>query len=65
MKRDDPAVTAMREHMLAHLDSVSDCDERRALTQELQAYFWRYPFSVEDIPAALPASRCLRRVKSL
>ncbi len=21
-----------------------------ALTQELQAYFWRYPFSVEDIP---------------
>ena len=50
MKRDDPAVTAMREHMLAHLDSVSDCDERRALTQELQAYFWRYPFSVEDIP---------------
>ncbi len=49
MKREDPAVTAMREHMLAHLDSISDADERQALTKELQAYLWRYPFSVEEL----------------
>ena len=52
MKREDPAVTAMREHMLAHLDTVADSDERRALTQELQSYFYRYTFSVKEIPGA-------------
>ena len=39
----------MQEHMLAHLDRIADGDERRALMQELHAYFYRYPFSVEEI----------------
>ena len=52
MKREDPAVTPMREHLLAHLDTVADSDERRALTQELQSYFYRYTFSVKEIPGA-------------
>lgn len=65
MKREDPAVTALRASMLAHLDTVADSDERRALTQELQSYFYRYTFSVKEIPRRLlPAGRCLRPAKS-
>ena len=60
MKREDPAVTAMREHMLAHLDSISDADERQALTKELQAYLWRYPFSVEELEGADYVGKPLR-----
>ena len=50
MTRADQNIKAMREHMLAHLDSIGDADERRALTDALQAYFYRYPLLVEEIP---------------